>query len=79
MFHDKPKKIVPCFYGHFTIWVNHDMHIYVTGHTGMLGELLASDTKVAIYPPMQSAAKGCDLCLLQYQVEGIKVVNYLAN
>ena len=43
--------------------------IYVTGHTGTLGELMGSHTKVAIYPT-QSAAKDCDQCLLQYQVQG---------
>ena len=27
-----------------------DTYIYVTGHTGMLDELVGSHTKVAIYP-----------------------------
>ena len=29
MFHNEPKKIIPCFYGHFTICVNCDMYTYV--------------------------------------------------
>ena len=37
----------------------------------MLDELVSSHTKIAIYPAlMQSAAKGCDLCLTRYQVQG---------
>ena len=41
----------------------------VIGCTGTLGKLVGSHTKVAIYP-MQSAVKGCDPCLAQYQVQG---------
>ena len=36
----------------------------------MLDELVGSHTKVAIYPPSQCAAKGRDLCLTQYWVQG---------
>ena len=42
--------------------------VCVTGHTGMLGELVGSHTKVAIYPCTKSAAKSCDPCLTRYQI-----------
>ena len=42
----------------------------VTGHTGMLGELVGSHTKVVIYPTYTIHCKGCDLCLALYWVQG---------
>ena len=57
----------------------HIYYTYVTGHTGTLGELVGSHTKVAIYPPTQSAVEGCDPACCNTGFEGIKVVNYLAN
>ena len=32
--------------------------VCVTGHTGKLGELVGSHTKVAIYPPFATHSKG---------------------
>ena len=43
--------------------------ICVTGHAGMLGGLVGSLTKVAVYSTYALSAKGCGLCLLQYQVQ----------
>ena len=41
----------------YTYTVAH-AYIYVTGHTGMLDELVGSHTKVAIYPAYTCTAKG---------------------
>ena len=44
--------------------------VCVTGCTGILGELVGSHTKVAIYPALLSAVEGCDPCLAQDWVQG---------
>ena len=50
----------------------------VTGHTGTLGELVGSHTKVVIYPAYAICCES-DPALPDNRFEGIQVVNYLTN
>ena len=52
----------------------------VTGHTGMLGELVGSHTKVAIYPTYTICSQKVVICaLLDTGFKGMQVVTYPTN
>ena len=64
----------------FKIMIMYTSDIYVIRHTGMLGGLVGSLTKVAIYPTYAICCKRLwSMPAPDTKFEWHKVVNYLAN